>query len=131
MMYESKIYDNCYRRDYSEAYALQMLLRMADYACDESAELINFDDGEIVGCEHFTINIAGRSIDFIMGGPQYDALCKFVDSLAEENGYWVNFKKSRVIDCDIVSKTDYCPYHEDEHGNRPCDNGAPCDACML
>lgn len=131
MMYEGKVYDNCYRRDYSEAYALQMLLRMADYACDETTALMEDNTGEDVIIEHFTINIAGHSIDFRAGAVQCNALCKFVDSIAAENGYEVNFKKNRVIDCDIVSKTDYCPYHEDEHGNRPCDNGMPCDACML
>lgn len=131
MMYEGKIYDNVYRRGYSEAHALQMLLRMASYAADESTELTNFDDGETVSYEHFTINIAGHSIDFLAGGPQLEALCKFVDSIAAENGYLVNFNKCRVIDCSHVQTTDYCPYHEDEHGNRPCDNGMPCDACML
>lgn len=25
---------------------------------------------------------------------------------------------------------DYCHCHEDEVGNRPCDNGALCDRCM-
>lgn len=130
MMYEGKVYDNCYRRDYSEAYALQMLLRMADYACDETAELM-LDANEFVKAEHFTISIAGHSIDFIAGGPQIKALTMLVDHIANENGYEVNHKKGRVVDCSIVSKTDYCPYHEDEHGNRPCDNGMPCDACML
>ena len=130
MMYEGKVYDNCYRRDYSEAYALQMLLREARLACEESDGLIH-DDSEVIDDEHFTICIGGKCIDFICYAPQYQALCKFVDSLANEQGYSVNHKHTRVVDCDIISKTDYCPYHEDEHGNRPCDNGMPCDACML
>lgn len=130
MMYEGKVYDNCYRKDYSEAYALQMLLRMASHAADESAELINFDDGEIIGCEHFTINIAGHSIDFQAGGPQLEALCMFVDRIASENLYHVNFKKNRVVECAHVRTTDYCPYKDDPN-KCPAELGERCEACWL
>ena len=72
---------------YSEGLALHMLLLTANLTLDES------DDQEWIDNNihhHFTITVDGRSIDFIFGAPQYEALLAFIDHLAAENMHYVD-----------------------------------------
>lgn len=84
--------------DYNEAQALQELMIAASEAItemnDKYEETDNYDymDGS------FTINVGGKSIAFLHGGPQHQALCIFIDSIAEENGYAVDYRNHTVIE---------------------------------
>lgn len=93
MTYENKqTYDNR-RDDYSECLALQDLMRTIDNESEVVNKLLEagkYDYGR------FTIDIGGKSIAFNLGGPQAEALCKFIEHIAAENGYEVDFDKQTV-----------------------------------
>lgn len=84
---------------YSESAALQQLLQAAYAAADEEMKL--FDDacaGKDVPFGQFTITIGGVQTAFLLGGAQIEALAAFIDYLAKENGYAVDFNKATVTD---------------------------------
>ena len=93
MLYINKQYENIYLPNYSEAYALQTLLAAVDVALDEDNERVEADN---YTCDQFTIVVGGKSIAFVLGGPQADALFHFIHYLAEENCYEVNMKTLEV-----------------------------------
>ena len=82
------------RYNYNEAEALQQLLVAVDIAADDFLERCQQHD-DWTG--QFTINIAGQSVAFHIGGPQIDALYDFVQHIADENFYSVDFENNTVI----------------------------------
>lgn len=81
------------RYNYKEADALQQLLLAADAACEDCVERMT-QHKDFTG--QFTININGQSIAFYLGGPQIDALYAFIDHVAAENFYEVDFTARTV-----------------------------------
>lgn len=69
---------------YKESAALQKMLRAADAAIVKQCDRINTGDYTL---DTFTITIGGTSAEFILGGPQLDALYAFAHYIADENGY--------------------------------------------
>lgn len=84
---------NCY----SEAAALQQLLQAANAALEAENQRFNADSDDVC-CDEFTITIAGVQTAFILGGPQYQALTEFIQSIAAENFYAVDFDKATVTE---------------------------------
>lgn len=84
---------NIYNKNYSESAALQELLKAKKIAADAMFEA--FDNDEDYD-EQFTINIGGKSIAFMLGGTQMQALNEFVKSIADENFYEVDFEECTV-----------------------------------
>ena len=82
---------------YSEAAALQQLLQAANAALDAENQRIEADSDDAYR-EQFTITIAGVQTAFILGGPQYQALTEFIQSIAAENFYAVDFDNATVKD---------------------------------
>lgn len=80
---------------YDEAAALQQLLQAANAMLE--AENQRFDaDSDDVCCDEFTITVAGIQTAFIAGAPQYEALMQFIQHIAAENMYDVDFDKQTV-----------------------------------
>lgn len=75
---------------YKESKALEQLLQAADEAM---AEQIKRDERQkwYDKTDQFTITIGGVQTAFTLGGPQLDGLYAFVDYIAKENGYEVDF----------------------------------------
>lgn len=90
-------YYNVQASSYEESGALQQLLRAACSAADKDLERFdrNADDA---GIESFTITVDGVQTEFILGGPQLDALIAFIDYIAGENGYAVDLKELTVTE---------------------------------
>lgn len=79
---------------YSEPKALQQLLDNANEALAAECEALeNNTDAEL----DFTITINGVQTAFYCGGPQIEALFRFVQHIADENLYEVDFKEMKVI----------------------------------
>lgn len=78
---------------YKEATALQQLLCAidAEAKADEERCARNDFSGK------FTINIGGQSVAFLVGGPQIEGLCKFVEQIAAENFHEVDFERNTVV----------------------------------
>lgn len=85
-IYANKQYKKVGREDYSEAYALDTLMHESSTALVE--DTVRFEEGRVDNAT-FSININGVSIEFILGAPQYAALCQFIIHIAEENLYRV------------------------------------------
>lgn len=82
---------------YKESEALQQLLRAVNDALD--AENKRFErDAQYAGCEQFTITVGGVQTAFVLGGPQTQALCEFIQSIAAENFYAVDFDNDTVTE---------------------------------
>ena len=93
MMYENKQSYNNSHDDYSECLALQDLLQAT---CRElEAGVARLEAGKIE-YSHFTICINGKHIEFSLGGPQAEALFRFIQHIADENAYEVDFDKQTV-----------------------------------
>ena len=84
-----------YLPNYSESAALTDLLRCINSEAEEQNYRLEFDETADVYSQ-FTITVAGRSIAFLAGGPQIEALYKFVEHIAEENLYNVDYEKMIV-----------------------------------
>ena len=85
---------------YNEAEALQQLLQQTCKAADIQADA---NDRELADKEcndwtalEFTITVNGVQTAFALGGPQIDAIAAFVDHIANENLYDVDFKEATV-----------------------------------
>lgn len=78
---------------YNEAAALQRLLDAANSALDEQEKRLTAGDYTL---EQFTITVGGVQTAFLLGGPQYTALCEFIQHIADENFYEVDFKEATV-----------------------------------
>ena len=88
-------YYNVQANDYNESKALQQLLVAACSAVDKDAD--RFDrDADDAGIESFTITVNGVQTEFILGGPQLDALIAFIEHISAENGYAVDLKQLTV-----------------------------------
>ena len=74
------------RHDYKEADALQALLRAAYAGLEDSDKRFMQHDDHA----QFTINIYGRSIAFLFGAAQFEALLAFIEHLAGENMHAVD-----------------------------------------
>ena len=78
---------------YNEPEALDQLLKAAEAAIERQNDA--FDTADEYNDE-FTITINGTQTAFYLGGPQFDALLAFVDHIAAENLYAVDFNKMTV-----------------------------------
>lgn len=87
---------NVKRIDYSEAAALEQMLRAADETLAEMNDGYEKTNDDIYLDVQFTISVGGISTAFLLGGPQMQALCNFVQSIADENGYSVDFETMTV-----------------------------------
>lgn len=90
-------YYNVQASDYNEARALQQLLIAADTAIGKDNERFE-RNAEDAGIESFTITINGVQTAFVLGGPQFEALCAFIESISADNGYEVDYKHLLVLD---------------------------------
>lgn len=86
------------RPDYNEAQALNELLQTASEYLAEANTASEDDNYDYFDCAQFTITIGGVSTAYILGGPQYQALCLFISSIAEENSYAVDFEQGTVTE---------------------------------
>lgn len=84
---------NCY----SEAAALQQLLQAATAMLEAENQRIESDSDDAYQ-EQFTITVAGIQTAFIAGAPQYEALMQFIQHIAAENFYAVDFDKATVTE---------------------------------
>lgn len=93
-----------FSKSYNEAEALQQLLRIATETLSDLSENIDkmWDDGETMEyadldvSDEFYITVGGVQTAFYMGPAQYEALRAFIDHLASENLYEVNFDNCTV-----------------------------------
>ena len=82
--------------NYSEAKALTALLRNITQAAADAND--HFDEtGDWIDPDIY-ITVAGQQTAFYLGGPQMQAICKFVENIAEENGYDVDFASDTVTE---------------------------------
>lgn len=84
---------NAALNNYKESAALEQLLKAADAALQLTDERLNDDDYEL---DQFTITVGGIQTAFVMGAPQYEALLAFIQHIADENLYAVDFNKLTV-----------------------------------
>jgi len=87
---------NTQHKNYSEAAALQVLIRQLRSALRELND--HFDDPDYAVAPDIIITVGGVSVAFTLGGPQAQALYTFVDSIAAENGYCVDLKEHTVTE---------------------------------
>jgi len=87
---------NTQHQNYRESAALQTLLEALSAALEDSNN--HFDETGDWLDPTITITVGGISTAFYLGGPQAQAICKFVESIAEENGYDVDFKNDTVTE---------------------------------
>lgn len=80
---------------YNEPEALNQLLKAAEAAIEKQNSSFDTDDEFY---DEFTITINGVQTAFYLGGPQFDALLAFVDHIAGENFYAVDFNKMTVTE---------------------------------
>lgn len=78
---------------YDEANALQQLLETINEATSNERFERYEDD---VMQDEIVISIAGKQTAFYLGGPQIAALHAFVDHIADENCYIVDYTDSTV-----------------------------------
>lgn len=81
--------------NYSEAAALQDLLRCINEEMSAQNYRQQFDDLTDEYSE-FTISVAGRSVAFLLGRPQFEALYRFIEHIAAENLYAIDNEKLTV-----------------------------------
>lgn len=79
---------------YKESAALQQLLEATHYAVTSLNDA--FDAGQ-ERYDELTITVAGIQTAFILGGPQAEAIYRFVEQIADENLYEVDLENSKVI----------------------------------
>jgi hypothetical protein len=84
--YRGKQCTNIYLPNYSESLALHALLVHSNFLINDSCDYDFIENGHM---HHFTITVDGTTVDFIFGGPQYDALMAFIQHIAGENLYEV------------------------------------------
>ena len=84
---------NAALKNYKESAALEQLLKAANAAIDCYDERFANDNYEL---DQFTITVGGVQTAFILGGPQYDALIDFIQHIADENLYLVDFDELTV-----------------------------------
>jgi len=89
-------YSNTLHRHYNEAFALETLLKAISDALEY--DMAETDANNSKPGEQITINVAGKAIAFYIGGVQIDALYNFIQSIADENGYEVDYKNSTVLE---------------------------------
>lgn len=87
---------NTQHKNYSEAAALQVLIRQLRLALVEMND--HFDDPDYLIAPDINIVVGGVSTAFSLGGPQAQAIYTFVNSIAEENGYCVDLKEHTVTE---------------------------------
>ena len=87
---------NTRHQNYKESAALQVLLEALSAALEDSNDY--FDETDEWLDPDITITVGGISTAFYLGGPQTQAICMFIESIAEENGYEVDFKNNTVIE---------------------------------
>jgi len=87
--------ESTYLPNYSESAALTDLLRCVNSALEEQNYRFEIDSQNYADSQ-FTITVQGRSIAFLLGGPQTTALCKFVEHIASENFYAVDYENNLV-----------------------------------
>ena len=87
---------NTRHQNYKESAALQNLLEALSTALKDANDY--FDETDEWLDTDITITVGGISTAFYLGGPQTQAICKFVESIAEENGYCVDFKNDIVTE---------------------------------
>lgn len=80
---------------YNEAEALEQLLKNAHAALCADWERVDAF-AEDAWQDFFTITINGVQTAFYLGGPQYEALIAFVNTIADENFYEVNLNEHTV-----------------------------------
>jgi hypothetical protein len=80
---------------YSEREALQVLLETIDSALTAQNKQFEANHWNYTPV---TISIAGTSVQFLLGGPQAQALNIFAESIASENGYNIDFKTCTVTE---------------------------------
>lgn len=83
-------------KHYDEAAALQELLRTSSETINEMNDQYDETKQDEDFDVSFSIVIGGKSIAFILGGPQYQALHCFIESIAEENLYEVDYENMTV-----------------------------------
>lgn len=86
-----------HRDDYREWRAIDQLLRAIDVAVTDDCQ---HTDNNTNGSDQFFIMIGGQQIAFSIGGPQLEGLCQFIQQIADENFYEVDFKQNAVTDID-------------------------------
>lgn len=94
MLYKNKQYESTYLPNYSEPMALQTLLVALNVAMGGDIERMEHEQN-YTG-DQFVIIVGGKAIAFILGAPQVEGLYKFVQSIADENFYAVDFHRSEV-----------------------------------
>ena len=82
---------------YKESEALQQLLTAANDALVRDNERFEQRAAD-AGSESFTITVNGVQTAFILGGPQFDAICNFIQTIADENGYAVDYNNGTVTE---------------------------------
>jgi hypothetical protein len=82
-------------KSYNEASALDQLYKAANAAVDH--QLDRFENNDFA-LDQFTITIGGIQTAFIFGSPQYDALVSFIEHIAAENGYAVDYDNCAVTE---------------------------------
>jgi hypothetical protein len=80
---------------YNEAEALQQLMQTINTALSDERFKQYEDD---VMSDEILITIGGVQTAFYLGGPQVDGLMAFIDHIANENGYEVDFNNSTVVE---------------------------------
>ena len=91
-MYENKQH-NTYLNEYNEAAALQQLLQALHSALDTQNKKFESDSEDL---DQFTITVGGVQTAFYLGGPQSEAIYKFVQHVANENFYEVDIHNATV-----------------------------------
>jgi len=86
--------------NYNEAAALQQLLEATDATLHEWNEMAEeaLQRKEDFDVAEFTITVGGVQTAFILGGPQVEALYRFVKHIAAENMYYVDVHTQTVED---------------------------------
>ena len=83
------------RHQYNEAEALQQLLAAVNNALDAQNKRFEQQPDDYID-EEFTITVNGIQTAFILGGPQSQALFEFIQHIADENFYAVDFNNAIV-----------------------------------
>lgn len=84
--------------DYHEREALQRLLQAANDSLAEMIDQYEATDNYDYMDGSFTICINGQSIAFLHGGVQHQALMTFIESIAQENGYGIDYERNLVTE---------------------------------
>ena len=82
-------------KSYNQAAALEQLLKTAHAAVDNFIDRMDDDER---GHFQFTITINGVQTAFMFGSPQHDALLSFIEHIADEYGYIVDYDNETVTE---------------------------------